>query len=433
MQFHSTKSALPLVSFRDAVLHCLPPDGGLYVPDMEVDLRQLIINMDEKTGFNELVAAVAPTLFEGEFDPVSMPGLAKNAFDFEPELIRLDEDFSLLNLHKGPTGSVKDYGIAFLSAVLDELKDNTLILSTARGGSGASMAYAFGRRKDIRLVLLYPSGPIHGLDPASYVSNGGNIIPIQLKGTFDDCQRLIVETLLDREFTSRCSLTSANTINIGSLLPQIFYYLYAFIKLKEHLPGDLVFSIPSGNFGNFIAGLYAWKFGMPVNGFIAEMNANNALGDFIRGAPFVPRPVINTNSPAMDIGVPSNHERLAAFSGEAPVVMRNMVHSAQISDNETLMTMEKALKKYGIYIDPHTAVAMAAAFKINESRGWKGSTHTVILATGHPAREKNLVKIGTGRLIKTPDYLLPLWKKSDPIAVIPPSFAAFEGAITSCF
>jgi threonine synthase len=436
MQFRSTKSSGPLVSFKDAVLRCLPPDGGLYVPDQMMDMRQFFLFMDEEISYPELVATVAPSLLEGELNPLSASRVAESAFNFEPELIRLDEGLSLLNLHKGPTGVFKDFGIAFLAAVLEELLKNSgqsLVLSAARGDTGVSMAHAFKGRKGICSVLVYPSGPIRGLDPAAFVPNGGNIIPIQIRGTFDDCQRLIWETINDRKFAERYGITCANAINPGRLLPQTFYYLYAFIKIKKYLAGDLVFSVPSGNFGNLIAGLYAWKFGMPVNGFIAAMNANNAFGDFIKGEPFAPCPLVNTNSPALDVSVPSNYERLASFYKEAPAVMRNMVYPASIGDELTLRTIEYAWKKYHVLIDPHTAVAFAAAEQIVAARQWSGHAHVVVLATGHPAKEADLVRSATGQTLGIPESVLALRKKTDPVAVIPPHLDAFEGAIASCF
>jgi threonine synthase len=436
MQFRSTKSPGPLVSFKDAVLRCLPPDGGLYVPDQVMDIRQFFLYMDEQTSFAELVATVAPSLLQGELNPFSASRVAESAFDFEPELVRLDEGLSILNLYKGPTGIFKDFGIAFLAAIMEELLKNSgqaLILSAARGDTGVSMAHAFSKRKGICSVLVYPSGPIRGLESATFVPNGGNIIPIQIKGTFDDCQRLIADTINDRKFSERYGVTCANAVNSGRLLPQTFYYLYAFTKIKKYLAGDLVFSVPCGNFGNLIAGLYAWKFGMPVNGFIAAMNANNAFGDFIKGGAFVPRPLINTNSPALDVSVPSNYERLASFYKEAPAVMRNMVYPASIGDDLTERTIEYAWKKYGVCIDPHTAVALASAEQIAAAREWSGHVHTVVLATGHPAKEADLVRKATGQAVSIPGTLLALQKKVDPIAVIPPQLDAFEGAIASCF
>jgi threonine synthase len=439
MQFRSTNSSEPLVSFKDAVLSCLPPDGGLYVPDKVTDIRQLFLYMNEETSFPDLVASVAPSLLEGNFNPLSASRVAESAFNFEPELIRLDDDYSLLNLYNGPTGLFKDFGIAFFAAVLEELQKNTansLVLAATHGDTGVSMAHAFRGRTGISAVLAYPSGPIRGLDPATFVPNGGNIIPIQVEGTLDDCQRLIEGAINDRAFAARCHITSANSINPARLLPQTFYYLYAFNQIKNRLSGGLAFSVPCGNFGNLIAGLYAWRFGMPVNGFIAAMNANNTLGDFLRGGggasgkPFTPRPLVNTQTPSLDVAVPSNLSRLASFYQEAPAVMRNMVYPASIDDELTLRTIERVWKKYRVHIDSHTAVAFAAAEQTAARENWKGYFHTVVLATGHYAREAELVGSITGQTI--PEQFEFLKKKAEPVAVIPPNLDAFEGIIAHC-
>jgi threonine synthase len=434
MQFRSTKSHAPPVSFKEAVLRCLPPDGGLYVPASVMDMRQYFLYMDTETSYPELVATVAPGLLQGELNPFSASRVAESAFDFEPELRRLDEKFSLLTLYNGPTGVFKDFGIAFLAAAMEEiLKHNgpAMIVSATHGDTGVSIANAFYNRQNITAVMLYPSGAIQGLNPAMYVPNGGNIIPIQIEGSFDECQRLVNEIIRDRSYAERYGITSVNTINVGRLLPQSFYFLYAFGKIKKFLNGDLLFSVPSGNFGNLIAGLYAWKFGMPVNGFIAAMNANNAFGDFIKGQRFVPRPAETTNSPELDVGQPSNYERLASFYDEAPAVMRNMVFPAAVNNDETVKALEQFWKRYGILLDPHAAVAYAAAERVLSV--FDPGSHVVILATGHPAKKAATVIEATGQPIEIPRRLSMLRKKADPLAVIKPNLDALETAIVSCF
>jgi threonine synthase len=422
-----------LVSFKDAILNCLPVNGGLYVPASVLDMRQYILYMDTETSYPELVATVAPALLQGELNPLSAARVAESTFDFEPQLQQLDDTLSVLTLCNGPTGVFKDYGIAFLAAVMEELLKNdgrAMVLSAARQDTGVSIAHAFSQRKGMISVILYPSGPVRGLDPMSYVTNGGNVIPIQITGAFDDCQRLIVEALNDRPFAERYGITSGNAINPGRLLPQVFYYFYAFIKLKKVLTGELVFSVPTGNFGNLIAGLYAWKMGMPVNGFIAAMNANNAFGDYIKGKEFKPGKLIQTNSPALDVSIPSNYERLASFYAEAPAVMRHMVYPDAIDDSTTLTAMEKAWKNYGILLDPHSAVAFAAAQRLSQGAGFNG--HVVVLATGHPAKHAELVAQATGQEMDVPDTFSNLWKRTDPMATISPQLDALEGAIASC-
>ena len=276
-------------------------------------------------------------------------------------------------------------------------------------------------------ILPDPSG----LNTASYVPNGGNIIPVQIRGTLDDCQRLITETINDRPFAERHNITSANTINSGTLLAQTLFYFYAFIKIKKRLKGDLFFSVPSGNFGNFISGLYAWKFGLPVSGFIAAMNVNNAMGDFFQSRKFERHSVISTKSQALDVSVPLNYPRLSSLYDEVPAVMRNMVFPASIDDNATVKTMEQAWKQYGILLDPQSAVAFAAATGFLET-GKFPFAHVIVLATGHPARDAGMVGEATGQAVSLPEKFFQLKKESDPIALIEPHLNALQGAIASC-
>jgi threonine synthase len=430
MEFSSTRSKELKVGFRDAVLHCLPPDGGLYVPASLVDLRPFFLYMDSETTYPELVATVAPVLLQGELNPISAARVAESAFSFEPELKRLDHNLSVLELHNGPTGVFKDFGIAFLAAVMEELlkpQGHAMTLTATTGRTGVSVAHAFKGRTGITAVILYPEGHVRGLDPASFVNNGGNILPIQIQGTFDDCQRIIRDAFEDRPFAERYGLTSANTINVGRLLPQVFYFLYAFIKIKKDLHGDLLFSVPSGNFGNLIAGLYAWKFGLPANGFIAAMNSNDTFGDFFRGQSFVPHTPVRTLSHSMDVGNPTNYERLAAFYNEAPAVMKHMVYSEKVDDEATLAAMERAWKRYGIHLDPHGAVGFAAAERLLAGDIEDG--HVVVLSTGHPAKYSELVTKVTGKAPITSDTLQNLQKEVAPVAVIPARLDALESAI----
>lgn len=433
MQFISTRAGGNPVSFKEAVLRCLPADGGLYVPSSTVDLRQFILYMDESTSYPDLVATVAPPLLEGEFNPFSAARVAESAFDFEPDVRLLDDRLSILELHNGPTGVFKDFGIAFLAAVMEELlkkSGRAMTLTASTGDTGASVAHSFAGRNGIIAVILYPRGPIRGLDPATFIQNGGNILPIRIDGNFDDCQRLIREAFGDRPFADRYGLTSANTINVGRLLPQSFYFLYAFLKLKKTISGDLFFSVPSGNFGNLLAGLYAWKFGMPVNGFVAAMNANSSVGDYLRGKEFSPKEPIQTASSSMDVGNPSNFERLASFYAEAPAVMRNMVFPETIDDDETAAAMERAWKRYGILLDPHGAVGYAAAERT--MKGDLENAHVVVVSTGHPAKKAAFVEKATGAVCDIPQALKLLAKEVEPVATIPPRIDSLEAAIAGC-
>lgn len=420
-----------MVSFKEAILKGCPLDGGLFVPASVPDMRQFFLYMDSGTAYTELVSAISPSFLEGDVNPIAAARVAESAFDFEPEVQQLDEKFSVLKLYNGPTGVFKDFGIAFLAAILEELNNGkAMVLTAARHDTGVSIARAFRDRKNITAVILYPSGPIRGLDESAFVQNGGNIIPIQVKGCFDDCQRIVRSAMLDRGFAERYNITSANAVNVGRFLPQAFYYLYAFIKLKKNIADDLVFSVPCGNFGNLIAGLYAWKFGLPVHGFIAAMNINNSFGDFFSGRNFNPAltPIV-TNSPAMDVCYPSNYERMFSFYQESPAVMKNMVFPEVIDDTTTVKTVRSAWEKFKILLNPHSAVAFAAAERV--FIGKDNGAHCVALATGHPAKSAAFVSRITGQNIAIPQKLAMLKNTSKPIAVIPPELDAFESAIAA--
>jgi threonine synthase len=432
----------PAVSLKQAVLRCLPPDGGLYIPESPPDLRPFFLHMGEETAFSEMAAAITPLFFEGELSPPAASRIVERAFSFEPELVRLDESYSVLNLYNGPTGVFKDFGVGFLAALLEELLDGekAMVIAAARGHTGAAIARAFQNRRGITTVLLYPDEPIYGLDSAAYVSQGGSLIPIRVKGTLDDCQELVSALIYDRSFAERYRITAANAINVGRLLPQSFYFLYSFIKLKKDLTGELLFSIPSGNFGNLIAGLYAWKFGMPVNGLIAAMNASNTFGGLIKDgtiadyndkllkASHTPASAV---TPVLDISCPSNCERLVSFYKSAPAVMRNMVFTETVDDASTVTAMKTVWDKYGIHLDPHGAVAFAAAERINSGANSYG--HTVILSTAHPAKYGDLAFKASGKRPPLPEHLASLDNKAEPIAEVEPDLEGLESAIASCF
>jgi threonine synthase len=389
--------------------------------------------MDGETSFPDLVATITPGLLESALDPFAARRIAQSAFNFEPELVRLDDDYSVLNLCNGPTGFHNDFGIAFLAATIEEITKNsgqTFVLAAVHSTTAASMTKAFGSRKGITAVLVYPEGPVYGFENRDLVSNGGNIIPIQVSGTFDDCQKLIAQAICDNRFSGH-SITSANTINPGRLLPQVFYYLYAFVKAKRQLSGDLAFSVPCGNFGNLMAGLYAWEFGLPANIFFAAMNSNNALGDFFKAGSFSPKQLNHTGSPALDVRIPSNLSRLESFYSSNPAVMRNMVHPAAVGDDLMLQTIEKVWKKYGLHIDAHAAVAFAAAEIADSGHKWKGHNHTVVLSTMHYAKDPDLTYRATGKKVEMPQRFKDICKTAEPALVIPAQFDAFASVITS--
>jgi threonine synthase len=314
-----------------------------------------------------------------------------------------------------------------------------MVISAAQGDIGTSIAAAFNRRKNMIAVILYPEGAVRGIDTEALLKNGGNIIPIQVRGSLDDCTRLIYELVQDQSFALRYHITSANAINPGRLLSQAFYYIYAFVKLKAALPGSLYFSVPCGNFGNLIGGLYAWKFGLPVNGFIAAQNRNHPMKDIAdaesrsRESRQNARRPIPTCAPALDVTYPANWERLESFYKEAPAVMNNMVLQQVIDDKTICEAMEDAWKKYGIELDPHGAVAFAAAQKTAQDKKLKDEGHIVILSTGHAGNYPELNANITGKDAAVPERLMLLRKTATPCAVIDNDLTALETAIAASY
>jgi threonine synthase len=390
--------------------------------------------MESDTNYKEMAATLAANLLQGELNPYSASWVAESAFSFEPNLKQLDERFSVLDLGSGPTGVFKDFGIAFLAAVMEEFLKNAspvMVISAAQGDVGTSIASAFYKRKNIIAVILYPQGQVRGIDTDALLKNGGNIIPIQINGNLDDCNRLIAELIHDRTFSDRYRITCANAINPGRLLSQAFYYIYAFVRLKQSLRDALLFSVPCGNFGNLIGGLYAWKFGLPVSGFIAAQNINNPMVDIVSGARGTERIPTATLSPALDVTYPSNWERLLSFYEEAPAVMKNMVTQRVIDEKTTMRTIEDVWKQYGVMLDPHGAVAFAAARDVASQKGFYD--HIVVLATGHAANHPELVAKATGKAAEIPDRLRLLRQRATPCAVIENDLLALETAIAASY
>jgi threonine synthase len=415
-------------------LHCLPADGGLYLPASIADLRQFFSHLDQSTSFSELLSSLVPTLLEGELNPGAAERVAQSVSTFEPELLQLDKRLSVLRLYDGPCGVFKDFGVTFLAAIMQELLqpgEQTLIASATGGESGAGIARAFAGRSGMRSLLLYPDEPVYGLNPQTFCNAGGNILPVKIKGTLDTCQQLLKGLFLDTSFSTKFNLTSANTLNFGRLLPQSFFFLYAFVKLKKELSGDLVFSIPCGNFGNLLAALYAWKFAVPANGFIAAMNSNAALIDFFRGRGFVPRTTIPTITNALDVGNPVNYERLASFYAESPSVMKNMVFPEVVDDNATIEAMERVWKRYSLVLDPHSALAFEAAERFLKRDSEDG--HVVVLATGHPARKHKLIKSVLGIDVTVPPALQEMDEETLGLPVLAPDLAELKRFVASSY
>ncbi len=387
-------------SFRRAVFEGLAPDGGLFHPTETPDLKDLFESLSADISFSDLAEELTFRLFSPEISKVTSRKIIQAAYSFTPELIRLDDSRLLLELFHGPSYAFKDFGACFLSAYMEEFlakeKREAVILVATSGDTGSAVARAFFRKKNIKVVILYPSGRVSRLQEKQLTVLGDNITALEVKGSFDDCQRMAKEAFMDSGLRKKLTLTSANSINLGRLIPQSFYYIFAYLRLRDELEGDLYFCVPSGNFGNLTAGVYAWQWGLPTAGFIAATNANDVVPDFLQTGIYRPRPSIKTLSNAMDVGDPSNFERLMAVFNNSREEMHSVIYGDAVNDRETLETICSVEQKFGRFICPHTAVGFLAADRFLEN-GQRPGTQMVVLATAHPAKFPETVKEGTGK------------------------------------
>ncbi len=399
MKFLSTRDPSTRVSFQEALFQGLAPDGGLYIPEEDLQLQTHFKALDKNSSFHEIAALVTAYLLKGELDAGSVHRIVKNAFPFEPKLVVMDDQLSILELFHGPSSAFKDFGASFLASAMEEFLQNSdrkaVILTATSGDTGSAVAQAFHNKKNIQVVILYPTGRVSPLQEKQLTTLGGNVTALEVKGSFDDCQNMVKKAFLDPELSSLFPLTSANSISLGRLIPQSFYYIWAFAQLKEQLKGELYFAVPSGNFGNLTAGLYAWKWGLPVTGFIAATNANDVVPQYLDTGIYSPRPSRLTLSNAMDVGNPSNFERMEALFHKNRNLMRALVYGDSVSDAQTLDTMRDVKARYNMEICPHTAVGYNAARRfIRENAA--DQAHVCVLGTAHPAKFLEVVEQATG-------------------------------------
>ena len=406
MIFASTRGRARPASFREAVFRGLADDGGLYHPTTTPDLGPLFRSLDPDAPFAETARRVSLALFADELGHETVERIVRGAFTFEPSLVDVDGRRWILELFHGPSYAFKDFGACFLAATMEEMiaggGGEAVILVATSGDTGSAVARAFAGRRGIRVVVLYPSGRVSRLQEMQLTTVGGNVTALEVRGSFDDCQRMVKEAFLDRELSEGLHLTSANSISLGRLLPQSFYYIHAAAALRRGRRGGPApwFCVPSGNFGNLTAGVYAWQWGLPVAGFLAATNANDVVPEYLAGGEFRPRPSVQTLSNAMDVGNPSNFERLLAIFGGSVERMSAAIRGEVVTDAETLATIRETSERRGLLLDPHTAVGWKATERLIEDLEKKGGPffgRVVILATAHPAKFLETIKAATGR------------------------------------
>ena len=424
MKCVSTRGQAPAVSFKEAVLAGLAPDGGLYVPS-QLDRRpESFWSALRGKSFHDIAIAVANELAGDEFDGATLTNLIRDALSFPVRLVELDRGrLGVLELFHGPTFAFKDFGARTLARFLaltlrqaqghpepsrgvsargaaassasqvEGMSQLTILVATS-GDTGSAVAQAFFGVEGTRVVVMYPEGKVSAIQEAQFTTLGGNVTAVAVQGTFDDCQRLAKEAFADGELRSRVALTSANSISLGRLVPQMFYYAYAAMQSPDHKP--LVVSVPSGNFGNLAAGVMAWKLGAPIHAFAAPTTVNDTVPRYLDTGRVEPRPSVATLANAMDVGNPSNLERLQWLFGGDVQKMRALISSNRHTDDEVRAAIAELHKKYSYVADPHSAIGYLGA---------KGRSHALFLATAHPAKFREVVEPIIGQPVPLPDPL----------------------------
>ena len=404
MILHSTRDPQAKATFGEAMTRNLAPDGGLYAPESlprfpDID-RLLALPWADRS------VEILIRLLGDEYGEDEIAGVARDAFDFPVPLVQVEENAFALELFHGPSLAFKDFGARFLARMLRLERERRAdeapltILTATSGDTGAAVAQAFWRLPGIRVVILYPKGRVSPLQERQFAALGENVLALAVDGAFDDCQALAKACFADPELSSDLGLTSANSINIARLLAQTLYYFEGIAALRgQGIADPPAIAVPSGNFGNLCAGLYAGRMGLPVRSFVAATNANTTVPDYLETGEYHPRPSIATLSNAMDVGAPSNWERIRhLFAGDWQA-LRSALRWGSLDDEATRATIH-GLDGRGYLADPHTAVAYA----VLKSRLHPGETG-LFLATAHPAKFKESLEPVLGREIPLPPAL----------------------------
>ena len=397
MRYRSTSGKAPLTSLRGATLRGLAPDGGLYLP-VEI-ARHSPEELEEfrRLPFTEVCFRVVRPFATPDVPEEVLWQIVAEAINFPVKLVSLSPALHILELFHGPTLAFKDFGARFMARLMGyfvrgEARQLTVLVATS-GDTGSAVAHGFFRVPGIRVVILYPSKRISEAQEKQFTTLGENITALEVSGTFDDCQRLVKQAFSDEALNHRAFLTSANSINVARLLPQMFYHVAAYRQLPvASVP--LIVSVPSGNFGNLTAGLFAKRLGLPVSKFIAATNVNDAVPRYLLSGEYRPNAAIATYSSAMDVGNPNNFPRLLDLCRNRIENVRKEIWGQSTSDKETLQEMHYVWDRFRYISDPHTAVGIHAweAYR----RGHPEPSQGLVLATAHPAKFAEIVQKGIG-------------------------------------
>jgi threonine synthase len=432
MRYRSTSREAPLTSLRGAVLRGLAPDGGLYMP-VEI-ARHSPEELEEfrRLPFTEVCFRVVRPFATPDVPEEVLWQVVSEAINFPVKLVSLSPGLHILELFHGPTLAFKDFGARFMARLMGyfvrgETRPLTVLVATS-GDTGSAVAHGFLGVPGIRVVILYPSKRISEAQEKQFTTLGENITALEVAGTFDDCQRLVKQAFSDAELNKSAFLTSANSINIGRLLPQMFYHVAAYRQLPvASVP--LIVSVPSGNFGNLTAGIFAKRIGLQVAKFVASTNANDVVPEYLRTGEFHPRAAQATYSNAMDVGSPNNFPRLLDLCRNRLEYVQKEIWGHGATDEETLAAMKMLHDRFGYVADPHTAVGVLGweAYKREHPDPAQG----LVLATAHPAKFADVVMKAIGTAPPLPERLTAYLKREKLSLPMSNSYDTFKQFLLS--
>ena len=405
MNFYSLNKKAPDVSFKDAVIKGIAPDKGLYFPESITPLPDSFFENIE-TFSNQEIAFVAIRQFvSDEIPDDELKEILNEVLDFDFPIVRLEENVATLELFHGPTMAFKDVGAHFMAQCLgyfsSSADDEVTVLVATSGDTGGAVANGFLGVQGVKVIILYPSGKVSDIQERQLTTLGKNITALEVDGTFDDCQKMVKTAFLDVDLLENMQLTSANSINVARWLPQLFYFLFAYKEFKSKSK-ELVFSVPSGNFGNICAGMVAQKLGMPVKHFVASTNVNDTVPQFMQTGKYKPKPSTATISNAMDVGDPSNFIRIRHLFKDNFDVLNDNLSSFSFTDEETREAMKGIYKIAGYIADPHGAVGYLG---LKEYQKTHANTFGIFLETAHPVKFLDVVEETLGTTLAIPTQI----------------------------
>ena len=407
MQYYSTNGKAPRASLEKAVIRGLAEDRGLYMPERIPVLPAEFYENIQTMTFQEIACTVADALFGEDIPAAELHRIVKETLSFDCPVVPVTRSISALELFHGPTLAFKDVGARFMARLLRHFTQHSddprtiHVLVATSGDTGSAVANGFLGVDGVRVHVLYPKGKVSPIQECQFTTLGQNITALEVDGNFDDCQALVKSAFMDAELTGRLRLTSANSINVARLLPQSFYYFHGYAQMKRlGLADQLVVCVPSGNFGNLCAALIAKRMGLPVKRYVAANNANDVFLEYLTTGTYTPRPSVPTLANAMDVGAPSNFDRILDLYGHDWEAVKADISGARCSDAEIRSTLSECLHKYGYQLDPHGACGFHAVWH----RLSPGES-VLLCETAHPAKFRQTVEEATGAPVALPDRL----------------------------